>query len=427
MNIILPMLNKTTKWYKLDNSAQLYPVMTTLNTQSIFRISVELKDEVRPERLRDAVERAFLRYPSFKVMLRRGVFWYYFEENLRPAVVMPDSGILLERFNLKKLNEYPFRVSYFGRRVSFDFSHALSDAIGGIKFLKAVLANYFVLGGENVKAEALETLTDNAEEEDSFLKYFAPEKSKLDLGAFIGRPSHKLTGEWIKGVGCGFIQGFMPASEIAARAKAHGASVTCYLVALAIKSIFDAEGEKISRPINIMIPMNLRKIFPSVTVHNFVLFMSIRVTATKEMTLSDYIRAVDEQLKAQSSKENMQDKINMSVRGFAHPVFRFMPLPLKWLAIKIGKLFIKGGSQTMIISSVGIVDTEGLAFSRMALAVNVSRNSAHNVAIATTNGELAVAFSRLTKSAAIEQKFFSALAADGVNVTVQGNLREELV
>ena len=67
------MANKN--WFRLDNSAKLFPFLTTKDTQNLFRFTVELSQDIFPDKMQGAVDKTLLRFPSFAVRLRRGVFW----------------------------------------------------------------------------------------------------------------------------------------------------------------------------------------------------------------------------------------------------------------------------------------------------------------------------------------------------------------
>ena len=73
------------KWDKLDNTANVFPVIAGEGMSNVYRISVTLKEEVDPELLQQALERVLPWFDGFRVRLRKGIFWYYFEENKKPA------------------------------------------------------------------------------------------------------------------------------------------------------------------------------------------------------------------------------------------------------------------------------------------------------------------------------------------------------
>ena len=59
-------LNKTDKWYKLDNAAKIFPPTTTFYDAKIFRFSVLLKDMVNPKSLNTALNKTLEDFPIFK-------------------------------------------------------------------------------------------------------------------------------------------------------------------------------------------------------------------------------------------------------------------------------------------------------------------------------------------------------------------------
>ena len=74
-----------TPWYRLDLSAIVYPTLQRRNFSSVYRISVLLKEQVDPKLLQKAVDLTLPRFPTFKVAMRKGLFWRYLEPNNRPG------------------------------------------------------------------------------------------------------------------------------------------------------------------------------------------------------------------------------------------------------------------------------------------------------------------------------------------------------
>lgn len=73
------------KWDKLDNTANLFPVIAGEDMTNVYRISVTLKEEINPQKLQEALDIILPKFGGFNVRLRQGVFWYYFEENGKRA------------------------------------------------------------------------------------------------------------------------------------------------------------------------------------------------------------------------------------------------------------------------------------------------------------------------------------------------------
>ena len=79
-------------WRKLDNTAQLFPVIANKEISHVYRISSTLKEEVRPDLLQQALEDVLPWFDVFRVRLRRGFFWFYFEENKNRPQVEDETG-----------------------------------------------------------------------------------------------------------------------------------------------------------------------------------------------------------------------------------------------------------------------------------------------------------------------------------------------
>ena len=60
------------KWDKLDNTANVFPVIAGEGMSNVYRISVTLKEEVDPELLQQALERVLPWFDGFRVRLLPG-------------------------------------------------------------------------------------------------------------------------------------------------------------------------------------------------------------------------------------------------------------------------------------------------------------------------------------------------------------------
>ena len=75
------------RWDKLDNTAHLFPVIAGERMSNVYRISVTLSEKIIPELLQEALNIVLHKFDGFNMRLRRGVFWYYFEDNGKKAFV----------------------------------------------------------------------------------------------------------------------------------------------------------------------------------------------------------------------------------------------------------------------------------------------------------------------------------------------------
>lgn len=126
-------------WYPLDDAAKLYPMSMTDGWMSVFRLSAYLDAPVEPSLLQLALDLTMPRFPFFATRIKRGVFWHYIDGVKRRFTVQPETELPCAPMNVAAGDSQSFRVLYYGRRVSVEFFHILTDGTGGLAFLTALL------------------------------------------------------------------------------------------------------------------------------------------------------------------------------------------------------------------------------------------------------------------------------------------------
>ena len=99
-------------WRRLDNTAKIFPVIASEAMSQVFRVSVTLKEPIKPEVLQQALEDILPHIRNFRVRLRRGIFWYYFEENKRVPQVQRESTYPCRYIDPHGNRKFLFRVTY---------------------------------------------------------------------------------------------------------------------------------------------------------------------------------------------------------------------------------------------------------------------------------------------------------------------------
>ena len=79
---------KETRWEKLDNTANLFPVIANVTITNVYRIAVILSENIEPECLQEALEQVLPWFNTMNVRMRTGMFWYYFETNVKGKPVV---------------------------------------------------------------------------------------------------------------------------------------------------------------------------------------------------------------------------------------------------------------------------------------------------------------------------------------------------
>ena len=125
-------------WRRLDNSAKIFPISTGKKYSTVFRLSAVLKEKVEPNILKEAVIQTLDKYKSFKVRMRPGLFWYYFEHNTKDPIIEQESDYPCKYIDSRRNNNYLFKVTYFENKVNIDIFHSLPDGSGGLISLKKI-------------------------------------------------------------------------------------------------------------------------------------------------------------------------------------------------------------------------------------------------------------------------------------------------
>ena len=147
------MKQKKAHWRKLDNAAKLYSAASNKKDTRVFRFYCELKEQVQSELLQEALDQTLETFPTFLMVLRKGLFWHYLEPcNLRP-VVKEDYKEPCSRLYIRDIKTLLFEVTYYQKRINFEVFHVLTDGTGATEFLKELVKNYLYLAH---KEEGLE-------------------------------------------------------------------------------------------------------------------------------------------------------------------------------------------------------------------------------------------------------------------------------
>ncbi len=418
------------KWYRLDNSGMIYPMVITLRTQSLYRIGAELKEKVNKTYLRIAVNSALERFPYFKVELKHGLFRHYLDENNRAPLVEEDDGILLKILNFRHNRYYLFRTTFYGNKIFIDFFHGLCDGTGALEFFKSVLYYYFKAANNSFSRDNVMTVSKpilEEETEDAFKKYY----KKIELGKGInkmaGGSAFRPKGKQFFYEGFGLIQAEVSTEKLLEAARRHGCSVTVFIAALAMFSVSLCYDPKdVKEDFVAFIPVNLRKKFPSGTMFNFTNFAKCPIPRDTERTFDNFISVMKEQLASQLTEEELQIKLSFSSLMDKLPLLRYMPLLIKGFISRISRELSPKSKQTMIISNLGEVKLEdGERVRNFLFNLNCNERTPVNLGVISYNGVTLLSFTRKLISTEIEKTFCRMLSEECGEVKVVSNFREE--
>ena len=428
---------KIARWFEVDNSAFIYPITASKGEQNLFKLSAELTEEVDPELLSLALSDIMPRFPSFNVKLGRSFFSYIFEENFEKPLVFTESDVIMRMIDFKENNGFLFRTTYFRHIISLEFFHVLTDGAGGLEFLKGLLLRYLQLKGYPVNGENIIPEYNSPplaeESEDSFSAYYRRYKIKdLNLKSVTGSQGQSfiLNGMPFDTEGTGIINFQTDVREILRQAKQYGATLTAYLTGLLMYSIYRVKvmGMPQKKLIQIFMPINLRKIFPSVTLRNFTFMTKVSAKIVEKQELKDFVDIASEALKSGVSKDKLQRSISAVCQAEKNFFIRIAPLALKYVVIKaITAIMVSRSGQTATLTSPGIIPMpESLKpyVAHINMFLFPGRSTRLTVSALTYNNELSCTFCRRFMDTEVEKFFIRYLSVNGAEVRVSGNFRE---
>ena len=135
-------MRKNKQWNSLDNAAKIFAPTSSKRDTKVFRFVCELTEPVDGDVLQHALDKTVKIFPHYLYTIKKGVFWYYFEESsIAPKVCEEKIPVCSPIYSIDR-HSLLFRVSFFSRRINLEVFHALADGSGAIQFLRAITLNY---------------------------------------------------------------------------------------------------------------------------------------------------------------------------------------------------------------------------------------------------------------------------------------------
>ena len=431
INVVAP-AHKKLRWMALDNSAKIYPAARRRNWTNVFRLSATLDEEVDKDVLSAALDITVRRFPSIAVRIKTGMFWYYLEEIPKAPDIMEESAYPLSRMFFDDMRRCAFRVIVYKKRIAVEFFHALTDGNGGLVFTKTLLKEYISQKyNENIPdGYGMLNVLDEptaAELEDSFLKYSGDVKyPRADTTAYKITGTKELDGYLTNTT---FI---LDSAQIIAEAKKRGITVTAFLASVFTMASLGLQEKEVRnpkrrRPVKILIPVNLRKIFPSESLRNFALYVSPGVDPRYgEYTLDEVCSIVQNQMKLQNTAKQMRAKIATNVGDEKFLIIKLMPLFVKNFVMKMVFNAVGEKKSCFALSNLGVCSFPPEMerhIERVGIVLGVQADAPYNVGLITYKDKMYMNFIRNIREPRLEKAFYDELLKLGIRPLVESNSR----
>lgn len=416
-------------WYKLDLSAIVYPTLQRRDFSSVYRLSVVLKEAVDPAILQQALDMTLPRFPTYKVAIRKGLFWRYLEPNNRPGpYVKEDIKNPCMPMHFKGNNRYLIRIYYYGSRIALEAHHCLGDGTGGMCLLQTLTATYLGLLGHHIKPEGfvlnINEEPDPEELEDAYMRY-------ANAQVCPPRPAEKtyrVRGTKEPFYTLNIIDGIMSVREVMSVAKSYHASITEYLNAVLLYALLQKQTTDFHirlRPVRIAMPVNLRRFFPSKTLRNFITMVYPFVDPRLgDYTFEEIVSHVHNHMRYYINEKFLRGDITTNASTQRNPFIRVVPLFIKDFVVRTFYTKVQDKNSSAGLTNMGALHVPGDMkpfIERFDIYMGQPFSSRTNCAIISFEDVLTINFASSIIEADVERYFFRKLVQDGIHVKIESN------
>ena len=417
-------------WYPLDNAAKIFPAITTDEVTSVFRISANLKQRINIKCLFKAVRSIESRFPYYKVRLKKGFFWYYFESTEFLTPIEVDDQISCRSF---LHGDNLFRILVYNNQLSVEFSHVLADGGGAFEYFKTLLVRYFELIGVEIPSTFNYIKPDekpNPEEfEDAYNRYF-----QEHIPASVKRPKAFHLPFALRNVPrFEVLYAIISSSEIKERAKEKKVNITVYLIAVyfsILQDIYESlpPGSKYRKhkKLSIEVPINLRKMYPTATMRNFSLFVMPEIDLRLgHYSFDEMIKTVYHQMRLETDKKLVNKILALNVGSERKLLIRSIPLSLKSFVLKISSYALGSSQYSGVVTNLGEIHfPEQIAEQIDCLTVippPPNKLIKAGCGMISFNDKLVICFGSIAKTKEFEKRFVQFLVKEGIHVRITIN------
>jgi len=416
------------QWFRLDNAAKVFPAVLSRRVTTVFRISVTLKEPVNVTVLQTALENIIPRFPYYRVHLRRGLFWYYFETNPAIPEVQMENPYPCSRINLTK-HVFPFRVIAYGTRIALEVSHMLTDGTGVLIFLKALTGEYLDLKGIPIDDWGDIFRKDDIPKVEEFEYAYRKHYRKKIPGPPKLRKAFHIPFKLEKHGIYRIITGIVSSNEIIRKAKEYNVSISVFLAGLLIESIYSMYKElpvsKQQRVIRLLLAVNMRKIYASETMRNFTLMVTPEIDPRLgDYTFEEILEGVHHYMGMEVNEKLLSRQLSRNVGGEVHIIGRVIPRILKDVFFAAVYKTLGEFLTTLSLSNIGRVtlpDCMTRQVDQFEFIQVPSPIAKKHCSVISFEESMYISFGRVIEETKVERFFFSRLIEMGIPVKIETN------
>ena len=395
----------------IDNSAILYLALIRKDHTNIFRFTLTMTEAVQPDLLQKAVDRVHQRLPLMFAGFRPGFFKYTQVQSEQPPKVKPDPGCLIT-MTREEIARCAYRVYYRDNLIIIEGFHALSDGYGIAASFSTLAAEYLNLryGLEIPRGYPVLNCDEEpteAELDDSYLKYADAKPLHMPSRYSYQLPGREATHDVIHEYPL-----YFPVADVLTAARGYGVSMTALLSAVMASSVMEVQklsSDKKMRPVRIMVPIDLRRTFPSKTLRNFILYaLPTMEPGEDSLTLRQLAEKFSGEIKAHLQKDNLAGIIAYNVKTQASPLYKILPSSLKCWLMRVAYRFFGESNSSITFTNLGSIALPEVMIpyvKDIRLTMTPRARSPYNCGMYSYNGQFFMNLCRFPEESKLEAIF----------------------
>ena len=397
----------------VDNSAILYLALMRKRHTNIFRFTMHMTEPVDPAALDQAMERVWRRFPTILCGFKPNFFGFTQVQAAQPPKALPDPG-LMHMMTKEEITTCAYRLYYRDCELILESFHAVTDGFGSVASFTTLVAEYLrIRYGVDIPVEL--TLRDLDEEpqpfelEDSYLRNC--DARPLHIAS---RYSYQLPGDYDHPTVRPTIRQY-PIDRVLAAAKRQGVSLTTFLSGVMALSVMEVQKKHRQKllPVRIMVPADLRRLFPSRTLRNFILYALPTMEPGEEnLPTAQLMAKFHTDIKAQLAPERLRSIVSYNVKTQSTPLFRALPRFIKCTAMRLAYKYFGESNSSITLTNLGNVrfpDAMDPYIRGLDVILTPRAGSPYNCGVLACKGNLGISISRFHQEPELTDIFFRRL------------------
>lgn len=182
---------------------------------------------------------------------------------------------------------------------------------------------------------------------------------------------------------------------------------------------------KKQKRIKLLIPVNLRNLYPSETLRNFAMFTIPEIDPRLgEYSFEEIIKIIYHKIGAEVTPKHMSSVIAANVNDEKNLILRVAPLPLKNLVMKAVFDTVGEKKSCLTLSNLGAVKIPDIMkkyVTRMDFILGVQAAAPYNCGVLSYGDTVYVNFIRNIRQADLERHFYRVLKELGIESVLESN------